>query len=285
MTSLDMPATALPRTVEEALKYKNHLTSSDSPDLDCQLLLAHALGQSRSWLFAHDDYQLGHCERQKFLNYCQHRADGKPLAYIVGRQEFWSLDFQVTEATLIPRPETELLVQTVLDRYKNESATLIDLGTGSGAIAAAIATERPAFSIFATDKTDPTLMVAAGNCQRLTTNPVRLIQADWLETFAPGQFDIIVSNPPYIDPDDDHLLNLIYEPTAALVSDDTGLKDISAIISGADRCLKAGGMILLEHGFDQQTAVIEMFKKHRFVKVEPLSDLAGQPRAVLAYRR
>lgn len=260
------------------------LVTTDSPRLDCQILLAHALGQSRPWLIAHDDYPLSRCEQRAFMTALEHRRNGKPTAYITGIQEFWSLDFRVNESTLIPRPETELLVQTILERYTSTDGVLVDLGTGAGSIAISIANERPGLFVFGSDMNHATLQIAAQNCRRLTKSSVLLVQSDWLAAFSPGQFDIIVSNPPYVQPDDKHLAALRYEPPAALVADDNGLKDIKRILASAARYLKSHGMILLEHGFNQQDAVISLYQQNGFVQVEPLSDFSGQPRAVLAYK-
>ena len=275
MTTLD---------IKEALTYSNRLTISDSPQLDCQVLLCHAIHRSRTWLIAHDDYALSDSEADCFRKSIIERSGGKPIAYITGTQEFWSLDFVVNETTLIPRPDTELLVETVLNRCKKNTATVIDLGTGCGAIAVSIAFERPEYTVFATDRIHATLQTARQNSQRLADNPVSFVQANWLQSFAPDQFDIIVTNPPYIEPDDNHLPALIHEPNHALVAQDSGLKDIRQIVSSASGYLKSGGMILIEHGFNQQNEVGELLATYHFKDIEPLMDLNGQPRAMLAYK-
>ncbi|HJL62405.1 MAG TPA: peptide chain release factor N(5)-glutamine methyltransferase [Pseudomonadales bacterium] len=271
-------------TVREALASQVCLTSSESPQLDCQILLGHVLQQSRTWLMAHDDYQLADQEAEVFIKLVNERSKGNPIAYIIGRQEFWSMEFQVNDATLIPRPDTELLVETILDRCNRNTATVVDLGTGAGPIAIALARERPDYTIFATDKTYDTLNVAQQNGRQLQHPNLFFVQADWLTTFKNGVFDIIVSNPPYIEPGDMHLDQLGFEPTCALISDENGLKDIRLIVSTAADYLKPGGMILLEHGYNQQTQVIDLLHTNDFCNVEPLMDLAGQPRAVLAYK-
>ena len=271
--------------VDEALAKHTCLTISDSPHLDCQILLALILKQSRTCLFGHPEYALTVDESAQYERLVRSRAAGKPIAYITGCQEFWSRDFKVSEATLIPRPETELLVETILTRYPEpDNTTIIDLGTGAGPIAISLAAERPDFTLYATDKSRKALQIARCNSKRHHCNAIHFIQCDWLNCFSDAQFDVIVCNPPYVDPADEHLPSLSYEPALALVAASHGLSDLKKIISTARRCLKPGGMVLLEHGNDQQTEVAGMLKAHHFTRIEPLSDLAGQPRAVLAYQ-
>ncbi|HIG44358.1 MAG: peptide chain release factor N(5)-glutamine methyltransferase [bacterium] len=273
-----------PTTVKEALRQHTQIKLSDTPLLDCQILLAFVLQQSRTWLYAHDDYQLTCVETQRYQILLDSRTAGKPVAYITGIQEFWSLDFHVTQDTLIPRPETELIVETLLNRYTESQATVIDLGTGAGPIAISLAYERPEFNIFASDKSLSALQIARSNDQQLNESPVHFVQSDWLEPFKSGQFDIIVCNPPYVDPEDSHLKLLKYEPADSLVSGNSGMKDIERITCSSPAYLKPGGMILLEHGYNQQFAVQQLLKHSGYTDVEPLSDLSGQARAVLAYK-
>jgi release factor glutamine methyltransferase len=271
-------------TVKEVLQQHILLTSSDSPLLDCQILLGCVLKQSRTWLYAHDDYELSSVEANRFHSIFASRASGVPIAYITGAQEFWSMEFQVTRDTLIPRPDTELIIEILLDRFSQARATVIDLGTGAGPIAIALSRERPAFEIFATDISLATLQIAQLNNVQLTDNQVNFVVSDWLEAFSPNQFDIIVSNPPYIDAGDPHLESLRHEPQSALVSQKNGLQDLEKIIRSSQRYLKPGGMILLEHGYNQRTEVCDLLKSSHYTQMETLDDLAGQPRVVLAYK-
>ncbi|MFT7688076.1 MAG: release factor glutamine methyltransferase, partial [Candidatus Azotimanducaceae bacterium] len=198
-------------------------------------------------------------------------------------QDFWSLTFSVNDATLIPRPDTELIVETILDRFPNEEMTVIDLGTGAGPIAISIASERSNFDIYASDMSFEALSLAKKNSLQISKK-INFVQSNWLSAFDDNQFDIIISNPPYIDAKDEHLHALRFEPISALVAMDNGLSDIKAIISSAKSKLKTGGMIILEHGFDQQLAVKHILLDTGFSDVELLQDLAGQDRAVLAYK-
>ncbi|MBV1878890.1 MAG: peptide chain release factor N(5)-glutamine methyltransferase [Pseudomonadales bacterium] len=269
--------------VKHALAMQHQLDNSHTPQLDCQLILGHILNKTRSWLIAFDDYQLSAAEYADFISALNARRAGKPVAYIIGIQEFWSLEFSVTAATLIPRPDTELLVETILQQPSNDAATVIDLGTGSGAIAIAIASERPNYTVVATDRSAECLQVAKKNSQQLARNSVGFIQANWLNGFKASQFDIIVSNPPYIEIEDPHLGALCYEPTAALISPDDGLNDIKQIISAAPDYLKPNGMIIIEHGYNQQSQVTALMASSNFSRIKPLTDLNNQPRAVLAF--
>ena len=270
-------------SVFDALKASKYLELSDSPQLDCQLILSHYLGKPRTWLLSHDDYILSSKELISFNAAIEKRRLDLPLAYIVGKQDFWSLTFRVNEATLIPRPETELIVETILERFPNEEMTIIDLGTGAGPIAISIANERSKFDIYATDMSFDALSLAKENaCQ--TTNNVTFVQCDWLSAFDDKQFDIIISNPPYIEAENEYLCALKHEPITALVAEECGLSDIKLIISSAKNKLKPGGMVIVEHGFDQQLAVKHILLEHGFTGIELLQDLAGQDRVALAIR-
>jgi len=278
-------------SVKEALETQAQLTQSDSPLLDCHLLLGQALDKPRSWLLAHDDYILSASESASYFSAIQQRKEGVPIAYILGEQEFWSLRFTVNQSTLIPRAETELLIEAILDRFppdtKNDGSKdrvqVIDLGTGAGPIAISLASERKHFNIVATDRSFGALNAAQRNSQQVSSNKVAFIQCDWLAAFEDGQFDLIVSNPPYVEADDKHLESLKHEPYSALVADEKGLGDFRKIISSAKQKLRKGGMIILEHGYDQQLAVEGILVEYGFSDIEKLKDLSGQDRAILAY--
>ncbi|MBL4679201.1 MAG: peptide chain release factor N(5)-glutamine methyltransferase [Pseudomonadales bacterium] len=278
-------------SVKEALKTQTQLTQSDSPLLDCHLLLGQALGKPRSWLLAHDDYILSTSESASYFSAFQQRKEGIPIAYILGEQEFWSLRFTVNQSTLIPRAETELLIEAILDRFPPDTkkdhskgrVQVIDLGTGAGPIAISLASERKHFKIVATDRSFDTLCTAQRNSQQVSSNKVVFVQCDWLTAFEDGQFDLIVSNPPYVEADDKHLESLKHEPYNALVADEKGLGDFRKIISSAEQKLRKGGMIILEHGYDQQSAVEGILVEYGFSGIEKLKDLNGQDRVILAY--
>lgn len=224
------------------------------------------------------------------------------MAYILGEQEFWSLTFKVDQFTLIPRAETELLVETILDRFPLNGlpVRVIDLGTGAGPIAISLASERENFEIIATDRTFGALTMAKNNSQLLLPNEtsknssekrsektwprINFVQSNWLDSFEDSYFDLIVSNPPYVEAEDKHLESLKHEPYSALVADENGLGDFRKIISSAGQKLRKGGMIILEHGYNQQLAVEGVLKENGFSGIEKLKDLSGVDRAILAYQ-
>lgn len=272
--------------VGDALVCQRRLnTISTSPGLDCQLLLMHAMGKTRSWLLTHDDQRLRPAESDLFQSLLSRREAGEPIAYLLGTQGFWDMDLQVSPATLIPRPETELLVDILLEALpERQPLKLVDLGTGTGAIALALARERPAWQIHATDRLAATLAIAQANVRRWSPANVQLVQAHWLTSFGSASVDVIVANPPYIRPDDPHLTDLKFEPSTALVAGNGGLEDLQQIISGARRCLKPNGLLLLEHGFDQQETLLVTLQQQGFIELQPFADLNHQPRAILARR-
>lgn len=250
--------------------------------LDGQLLLGFCLNQTRAWLIAHDDYILNASETSLFDRHLSALRNGKPLQYILGYQEFWSLNFEVNESTLIPRPETELLIDIALDLIGRDKSVVIDLGTGAGPIAVALSKECPDATIIATDYSVEAVRSAKMNASRLTTCQPAFVQAHWLSCIADDCADLVVSNPPYIDPDDPHLKQLTYEPQTALVAEAAGLADLEEIIRSSYRVLKANGAVIVEHGYDQQDAVVELFNRYRYVDIQPFCDLSDQPRAVSA---
>jgi len=229
--------------------------------VDAEALLLHVLGKPRSWLFAHADDELDMDVQTAYAGLVERRAAGEPVAYLTGRRGFWTLELEVTPATLIPRPETELLVELALDRLRmNASARIADLGTGSGAIALAIACECPHANVVATDASAAALTVAQRNAQRLGIGNVSFAQGDWLAPLHGQEFNVIVSNPPYIESSDPHLAqgDLRFEPASALASGTDGLDAIRHIVEATRNHLSPGGWLLMEHGWNQGAAVREL---------------------------
>lgn len=255
------------------------LAHSDSAALDAQLLLASVLGKPRSWLYAWPEHPLATHDVERFDQLLGRRALGEPVAYLLGQREFWSLSLQVSPAVLIPRPETELLVQTALQRGPSGPARAADLGTGSGAIALAFAKERPAWLIHATDRSLAALEVASANAARLGLT-VQFHAGDWLGALPALEFALIVSNPPYIEEGDSHLQegDVRFEPRAALVAGHDGLADLRQLAQAAPRRLAKGGWLLLEHGWRQGAAVRELLAARGFVSVDTVCDGGGRER-------
>ena len=273
-------------TIEQALATAiRQLTEQpDTANLDAELLLAHVLHKNRAWLHTWPDYELSAEQTLQFQQLVARRAGGEPVAHLLGRQEFWSLSLRVTADTLIPRPETERLVELALERIPHTAAwSIADLGTGSGAIALALAKERPLCRILATDRSAAALAVARDNARTHQLANVRFRQGTWFEALQhEAAFDMIVSNPPYIREDDPHLQqgDVRFEPAAALQAGQTGLADLQHLIREALPHLKPGGWILLEHGYDQAAAVMQLLKQAGYEQVSDYTDLAGQSRVV-----
>jgi release factor glutamine methyltransferase len=258
--------------------------------IDAQVLLAHVLGVDRVWLVAHADDELppGRCEA--FASLVARRREGEPVAYLTGVREFWGLPLVVDPVVLIPRPETEILVDCALAALpRAPRARVLDLGTGSGAIACAIARERPQAEVVATDVSPAALAIAGTNVARLKLANVRLLQSDWYGEL-PGdaeRFDLIASNPPYVAEGDPHLRSgdLRYEPPSALRAGPDGLDALRVVVHGAPARLETGGMLAVEHGFDQGEAVRALMLECGLADVATLNDLAGLERVTHARRR
>ena len=249
--------------------------------VDAEALLLHVLRQPRSWLFAHADDALDTDVRTAFDALVARRAAGEPVAYLTGRRGFWTLELEVTPATLIPRPETELLVELALERLPRDMACRVaDLGTGSGAIALALASERPQAQVVATDASVDALAVARRNAQRLGIGNVRFVQGDWLAPLTGERFALVVSNPPYIEAADPHLTqgDLRYEPAAALASGADGLDAIRRIVARAPAHLESGGWLLFEHGWNQGDAARALLRAAGYVQVFTAQDLEARDR-------
>jgi release factor glutamine methyltransferase len=265
-------------TAAEGLKSLPH----SSPRLEAELLLTAALGQARSYLLAWPNRPLSALQEQAFAELLRRRLAGEPIAYILGHREFWSLDLQITPDVLIPRPETELLVELALDAFPaKRTIAAADLGTGSGAVAAALAHERPRWQIFATDVSDAALSVAKNNFHHYGLNNVETYKGEWCTALpAKRKLDLIVANPPYVAERDPHLTqgDVQREPRSALIAGPCGLDAIRDIISQAPGHLSTDGLLLLEHGFDQGTATRALLKGAGFVQVQTYRDLAGLER-------
>lgn len=249
--------------------------------VDAELLLLHLLQQPRSWLFAHADDVPDMDVQTAYAALVERRAAGEPVAYITGRRGFWSLDLEVSPVTLIPRPETELLVELALQRLPPVTVcSVADLGTGSGAIALAIARERPHARVVATDASAAALAVAQRNAQRHAIGNVAFVHGDWLAPLAGQHFDLIVSNPPYIEAADPHLMqgDLRHEPASALASGPDGLDDIRRIVRDARAHLHPGGWLLFEHGWNQGAAARALLAESGYTEVFTAQDLESRDR-------
>lgn len=254
---------------------------TDSPRLEAEVLLAHVLGVDRAALLARPEAALAAEERRRFEALVARRAQGEPVAYLTGRREFWSMDFEVSRDVLIPRPETERLVEAALERISVRApARVADLGTGCGAIALALARERPRATIVATDLSRRALEVARRNLRRNGIGNVRLLACDWFDAIDAAAFDLIVSNPPYVADSDPHLRrgDLPREPRLALAGGPDGLDAIRVIVAGASRRLADDGALMLEHGFDQGAAVRRLLESAGFRQCFTLKDYAGHDR-------
>jgi len=269
--------------IKSALKWATQQLNdlSDSARLDSEVLLCHTLNKDRSYLYTWPEKILSNELQQQFKNTIATRKSGNPIAYILGYKDFWSLTFNVTTDTLIPRPETELLVEQVLKLVpKNNKSSILDLGTGSGAIALAVASERKQCDICATDKSALALEVAIKNAHLNGITNISFIKSDWFDSLAGKKFNIIISNPPYVKTHDPLLLqgDVQFEPSSALKSGIDGLDDIRLIINSTSSYLLNDGWLLLEHGFEQRESVQQIFKQKNFKNISTVNDLSGHPR-------
>ena len=252
--------------------------SSGEALIEARLLLQQALGVNHAWLVAHMDDELTDAQSESFQQLLSRRLAGEPVAYILGMREFYGLPLKTTPATLIPRPDTETLVEAALAKLPQDKALkVLDLGTGTGAVALAIAQNRPNAQVTAVDFSEEALSVAQENAQNLGLARVRLMQSDWFSGLQGENFDVIVSNPPYIAENDAHLKqgDLRFEPITALASGEDGLDDIRRIIQEAPNYLNPNGWLMLEHGYDQAEKVAELLNQHGFSQINHAPDLAG----------
>lgn len=262
------------------------LPDSPSAKLDAEWLLAAALGKPASYLRTWPEREVSaECEA-RFVADLARRRRGEPVAYILGRQGFWSLELEVAPHTLIPRPDTELLVETALQLLPPTPADILDLGTGTGAIALALAHERSAWQVTGVDRVAEAVNLARRNAQRLRLDNAVFCESQWFSALAGRRFALIVSNPPYIPLHDPHLQDgdVRFEPSSALVAGEDGLDDIRQIIASAPSHLLSKGWLLLEHGYDQASAVRELLAKSGFVDIQSRRDLGGHERISLGHR-
>ena len=262
------------------------LARSGLPPLEARMLFEQILAKNSAWLIAHADEPAGVGAEQAFAALAKRRRQGEPVAYILGRREFYGLEFRVAPGVLIPRPETELLVELALSRIDaNAAARVLDLGTGSGAIAVALARERPLAQVTAVDVAPAALEFARANAQRHGVG-ARFLCGDWFEALTRETFDLIASNPPYVAAGDPHLAagDVRFEPPGALVGGADGLACIRAIVAKAAPHLRPRGWLLFEHGYDQAVACRALLEAHGFAEVQTWADLAGIPRVSGARR-
>ncbi|HDS1736661.1 MULTISPECIES: peptide chain release factor N(5)-glutamine methyltransferase [Pseudomonas] len=270
-------------TIIASLLRNAQLPDSPTERLDAELLLAAALGKSRSYLHTWPERIVSSEAAQCFADFLARRRAGEPVAYILGQQGFWKLDLEVAPHTLIPRPDTELLVETALELQAATPARLLDLGTGTGAIALALASERPAWQVLAVDRIEEAVALAERNRLRLQLGNVQVRVSHWYDSLVGERFDMILSNPPYIRSEDPHLVagDVRFEPSSALVAGADGLDDLRVIIAQAPQHLLPGGWLLLEHGYDQAPAVRELLSQRGFSAVSSRIDLGGHQRISL----
>ncbi len=267
----------------ESLLHSADLPDSPSARLDAEWLLAAALGKSTSYLRTWPEREVPADCAERFAADLARRRQGEPVAYILGRQGFWSLELEVAADTLIPRPDTELLVETALQLLPATPARVLDLGTGTGAIALALAVERPSWQVCGVDRVEAAVALAERNRLRLGLGNAAFSVSDWFAALGAERFEMIVSNPPYIPASDPHLQqgDVRFEPQSALVAGADGLDDIRLIISQASTHLHPGGWLLLEHGYDQGEAVRALLVHHGFADVQSRLDLSGYERISL----
>ena len=269
--------------IEKARAYgRSVLVNTESPEIDSDVLLCHVLECQTVFLHTWSDKQLTQIQEEQFKRLIEQRLTGVPVAHIIGKRGFWSLELKVSNATLIPRPDTELLVSLALDKVE-AGMRLADLGTGSGAIALAVAAERSDITVVASDYSWSALKIAKSNAFEHHLENVSFMQADWLNSCKASVFDLIISNPPYIVDDDPHLTegDVRFEPISALASGKDGLDDIRRIVEQACHSLKKGGWLMVEHGHHQAEQVMQLFDEAGFKKIESHQDYGENDRVVM----
>lgn len=272
-----------PLTCEALLKRAADQIGGDSPRLDAELLLGHVTGLGRTSFRAWPEREVSAEQAEQFMNLVAQRASGQPVAYLLGEQEFWSLPLKVSPSTLIPRPDTECVVEAALSLELPANARVLDLGTGTGAIALALASEQPGWQVMASDRIEEAVALARENSQHLGL-PITVVQSHWFDQIPAGTFDLLISNPPYI-PASDHHLNegdVRFEPESALVAGADGLDDIRLLVTEGLGWLNPNGWMLLEHGYDQGNAVRDLFAAAGWRSIETRKDYGGNDRMTLA---
>lgn len=275
-------------TIAVCLRLAQQLTAvSESPRLDIEILLAHILQKERTFLFTWPETALTREQEDQFTAAFERRLGGEPVAHIIGQREFWSLPLFVNNTTLIPRPDTELLVETILNLFAsdvhNQPRQVLDLGTGTGAIVLALAHEKKHWHCLGVDNQPDAVQLAQRNRDHLQLHNVTIRQSDWFTAVDQTDFDVIVSNPPYIAADDPHLQqgDVRFEPLSALVADNQGFRDIENIVQQAKHYLLPNGWLLIEHGYQQGLAVRRLFEQSGYAAIQTLSDLGGNERVTL----
>jgi release factor glutamine methyltransferase len=282
-----MNKAAEPASIRQLLEQATGLLPSDTARLDAEVLLAHALGKARSHLHAWPEKALSAEQQVQFQQLLRARIRGEPVAYLTGQREFWSLPLGLNPATLIPRPETETLVSLALEIIPvNSTALIADLGTGSGAIALALARERPHCRILATDISPAAIETATANARQLDINNIEFLHGDWCAPLAGRLCDVIVSNPPYIRDTDPHLQSgdVRFEPRSALAAGPEGMDELIKIAHCASHLLDTGGWLIMEHGFDQGLQAMQLLEENGFLTVTDHADDAGLSRVVMGKR-
>ncbi|EOZ9372552.1 peptide chain release factor N(5)-glutamine methyltransferase [Enterobacter hormaechei] len=261
----------------------SELSTSESPKRDAEILLEHVTGKARTYLLAFGETALTAEQQSQLETLLARRKTGEPVAHLVGEREFWSLPLYVSAATLIPRPDTECLVEQALARLPAQPCQILDLGTGTGAIALALASERPDCTVTAVDVMPDAVALARRNVERLGLNNVSVLQSSWFAALESRMFEMIVSNPPYIDEDDPHLAqgDVRFEPLTALVAANQGLADLDHIVTTSRQHLLPGGWLLVEHGWTQGEAVRALFTRAGYAAVETCRDYGGNERLTL----
>ena len=273
------------QTIESAVRDATERLRAvtDAPRLEAELLMARAINMPRSFIFAHPEDELDEASLRRLHDTLERRLAGEPMAYITGTREFWSMELAVSPATLVPRPETELLVDVALrDIPRQAEWQVLDLGTGSGAVALAIGRERPACYVTATDISAEALAAARENANRNNIGNVEFLQGDWIGPVAERRFEVIVSNPPYVRDDDEALAALQAAPMLALQAGPQGLDAIEVLARGCPAIIVAGGLLVFEHGADQQDAVAALLKAHGWANIRCYKDYSGLPRVTSA---
>lgn len=276
----------IPETIAEVLQNAMQAlaATTDVPQLEAEVLLSSVLQVSRDYLYTWPEKPVAEMAKKSFFELVQRRTQHEPIAYITGSREFWSLDFVVTKDVLIPRPETELLVELLLKKITQDQAIIADLGTGCGTVALALAHEKPHWQIYATDASAPALAVATLNAKRFDIKNVQFQQGEWCAALPSLKCNAIVSNPPYLAKDE--LLTcskgLNFEPASALIADEEGFGDIRRIIFEAKNYLLPGGMLLLEHGFRQAKKITGILEEAGYTDINTYPDLAGLNRVTIA---